>query len=96
MSCDLAAELASDGAAATSYQNGFSTDVTEYLVHVYLDGISSKKVFYGYIFHFAKRNFSSDELIDTWRIFISHFVSLQIFMISRRSAGLALGMAIRI
>ena len=65
--CDLTAKLTSDGTAATSYQNGFSTDVTENLIHIYFDRFSSKKVFHCHVFHFAEGHFSGDELIHTWK-----------------------------
>ena len=69
--CDLTTKLTSDGTAATSYQNGFSTDVAENLIHIYFDRLSSKKVFHCHVFHFAEGHFSGDELIYAWKDF--HF-----------------------
>ena len=67
MGCNLTAKLTTDRTAATSYQNGFSTDVAKNLIHIYFDRFSSKKVFHCHIFHFAERHLSGDELIHTWK-----------------------------
>ena len=67
MGCDLAAELASDRSASTGHQDGFSADITENLIHVYLDRVSSQKILHCHILHLAERYFSCDKLIDTWQ-----------------------------
>ena len=65
--CNLTAKLTTDRTATTSYQNGFSTDVAENLIHIYLNRISSEKVFHCHVFHFAEGHFSGDELVHTWK-----------------------------
>ena len=67
MGCDLAAELASDRSASTSHQDSFSADITENLIHIYLNRISSQEILHCHILHLAERYFSCDKLIDTWQ-----------------------------
>ena len=69
MGCDLAAELASDRSASTGHQDSFSADITENLIHIYLDRVSSKEILHCHILHLAERYFSCDKLIDTWQDF---------------------------
>ena len=62
---DLAAELTSDRSASTGHQDSFSADITENLIHIYLDRISSQEILHSHILHFAEGYFSCDKLIDT-------------------------------
>ena len=68
MGCDLPAELAADGAAASGDQHCFAIDEVEDFLHVRLDGFAAEKVLYGDLLHLADCYIAAHELVHAGQV----------------------------